>query len=211
MTDLRARFLGAARRLGAVEDAGPLADALLAAWSEPARRYHDTAHLEDCLTQLDDSAIAVAERSLLEAAIWFHDAVHEPLAPDNEERSAAWARRALGGVGVPGQTVNEVARLVLLTRHAGSPAETDLPGALMCDIDLSILGREREAFDRYERQIRAEYAAVPDAAYRAGRRRVLAALLARNPLYLTERFQARYEAAARDNLRRALARLDPEG
>jgi predicted metal-dependent HD superfamily phosphohydrolase len=208
VTGLRDRFVSAARRLGATDDPAPLADALLAAWSEPSRRYHDVAHLEDCLAQLDDSAAEATERSLIEAAIWFHDAVYEPLASDNEERSAAWARRALGGLGVPAATVGEVARLVLLTRHAESPPDTDRRGALLCDIDLSILGRGREAFERYDRNIRAEYAAVPEAAYRAARRRVLAALLARSPLYLTDRFRVRYEAAARDNLSRLLARLD---
>lgn len=211
MIGLRDRFVAAARRVGATDDPAPLADALLAAWSEPSRHYHSIAHLEDCLAQLDDSAAEAAERSVVEVAIWFHDAVYDALASDNEERSAAWARRALGGLGVPGAAVREVARLVLLTRHAEPPPETDRPGALLCDIDLSILGRGREAFDRYDREIRAEYAAVPEAAYLAGRRRVLAALLARTPLYLTERFQARYEAAARDNLRRALGRLDCRG
>jgi len=208
VTELRDRFVAVARRLGAAEDPVPLADALLAAWSEPGRRYHNRVHLEDCLAQLDDSAAEATERSLIEAAIWFHDAVYEPLASDNEQRSAAWARRALGGLGVPGRIVGEIARLILLTRHVEPPLETDRPGALLCDIDLSILGRAPEAFDRYDRQIRAEYAAVPDAAYQAGRRRILGALLARDPLYLTDRFRARYEAAARDNLRRALARLD---
>ncbi len=210
MTGLRDRFVAAARRLGAVDDPAPLADALLAAWSEPSRRYHDVAHLEDCLAQLDDSAAEATERGLIEAAIWFHDAVYDPLASDNEARSAAWARRALGGLGVPAATVGEIARLVLLTRHAEPPAGTDRRGALLCDIDLSILGRGRDAFERYDRNIRAEYAAVPEPAYRTGRRRVLAALLARRPLYLTERFRDRYEAAARGNLVRLLTRLDPD-
>lgn len=208
MTDLRRRFAALARRLGATGDPAPLADALLTAWSEPARRYHGITHLEDCLAQLDESAAEAAERSLVEAALWFHDAVYEPLAADNEERSAAWARRALGGLGIPESAAGEVARLILLTRHAEPPADTDHAGALICDIDLSVLGRAREAFERYDRQIRAEYAAVPEPAYREGRRRVLAALLARDPLYRTEPFQRRYQANARDNLRRALARLE---
>lgn len=205
MTGLRQRFVGLARRLGTTGDPEELAHALLGAWAAPARHYHTTAHLVDCLTRLDESAPASAERDQVEAAIWFHDAVYEPLADDNEERSAAWARRSLAELGVRTGTIEEVARLILLTRHATPP--DDPAGRLLCDIDLSILGRSPAVFDVYDRQIRAEYASVPDAAYREARRRVLAALLARRPLYATERFRKRYEAAARANLRRALDRL----
>ncbi|HET6577416.1 MAG TPA: hypothetical protein VFG66_03790 [Gemmatimonadales bacterium] len=205
MTDLRDRFVALLRRLGATGDPETLADALLRAWAAPARHYHTTAHLVDSLTRLDESAPAPAERDLVEMAIWFHDAVYDPLAGDNEERSAAWARRSLADLDVRAGTIEEVARLILLTRHAAPPG--DPAGRLLCDIDLSILGRAPAEFDAYDRRIRAEYAAVPDAVYREGRRRILATLLARQPLYATERFRERYEAAARANLRRALDRL----
>lgn len=205
MTDLRDRFVALLRRLGATGDPEKLADALLRAWAAPVRHYHTTAHLVDSLTRLNESAPAPAERDLVETAIWFHDAVYDPLADDNEERSAAWARRSLAKLGVRPGTIEEVARLILLTRHAAPPG--DPAGRLLCDIDLSILGRGPAEFDAYDRGIRAEYAAVPDAVYREGRRRILAALLARQPLYATERFRERYEAAARANLRRALDRL----
>jgi predicted metal-dependent HD superfamily phosphohydrolase len=142
-----------------------------------------------------------------EAALWFHDAVHEPLAADNEERSADWARRALARLDVAPHAVEEIARLILLTRHTAPPA--DPAGRLLCDIDLSILGRPPAEFADYERRIRAEYAAVPDAAYRKGRRRVLGAFLARDPLYGTPWFRERYEQPARANLQRAIERLGP--
>ena len=205
MIELRERFGALIPRLGGLGDPGPLADALLDAWAAPARRYHVTAHLVDCLARLDESPAAADERDLVEAALWFHDAVYDPLADDNEARSAGWARRGLAALGVPPRTVEEVVRLVLLTRHAAPPA--DPAGRLLCDIDLSILGRDPAEFDEYDRRIRAEYAAVPEAAYREGRRRVLAALLARRPLYGTGWFRERYEAAARGNLQRGLERL----
>jgi predicted metal-dependent HD superfamily phosphohydrolase len=75
----------------------------------------------------------------------------------------------------------------------------------MCDIDLSILGYPVEAFDAYERDIRAEYAWVPEEAFRHGRRRILEGLLRRDPLFQTETFRRRFESSARANLRRVLA------
>ena len=102
----------------------------------------------------------------MEAALWFHDAVYDSRAGDNEARSAEWARRALAELGIPPAVADDVARLVRLTDHA-DPAP-DPAGRLLCDIDLAILGREPEAFDTYDRHIREEYAWVPEADFRAG-------------------------------------------
>jgi predicted metal-dependent HD superfamily phosphohydrolase len=204
---LQGRFGSLLRRLGAHGDATPEAAALLDAWAAPARRYHGTSHLLDCLARLDESPAVPPERDLVEAALWFHDAVYEPLAADNEERSVDWARGALARRDVAPATIEEIARLILLTRHGALPS--DPAGRLLCDIDLSILGRAPAEFAEYERGIRAEYAAVPEAAYREGRRRVLRAFLARDPLYGTSWFRERYEQAARVNLQRAIERLGP--
>ena len=56
-------------------------------------------------------------------------------------------------------------------------------------------------------QIRAEYAHVPDEEFRQGRQRVLSGFLARPRLYNTEYFHSMFEAQARKNLQRAMARL----
>jgi len=199
------RFEALLRSLGAGRPAPDLFPSLAAAWAEPHRAYHGTRHLADCLEQLDAAPADGADRALVEAALWFHDAVYHPRAGDNEVRSAAWAERALAGAGVPDERSAEIARLVLLTRHLAPAA--DPAGRLLCDVDLSILGRSAELYDGFERGIRAEYAWVPEPVYRAERSRILSGLLARDPLYQTPHFQARYESAARDNLRRALARL----
>jgi predicted metal-dependent HD superfamily phosphohydrolase len=205
VSQLRHRFLALLQRLGATDDAGALADALFAAWSEPNRSYHDLRHLEDCLTQLDSVQEGLRARDVIEAALWFHDAVYDAVAMDNEERSARWAVEALSSAGVPRAVAGEVARLVLLTRHRIPPA--DEAGRVVCDIDLSVLGRSAEEFATYERRIRAEYAWVPEEAYREGRRRVLTEFLRRDPLFQTEAFRSKYEAPARANLARALAAL----
>jgi predicted metal-dependent HD superfamily phosphohydrolase len=205
VTGLGARFSALARRAGATQDPGPLGDTLLAAWSEPARHYHDVRHLEDCLSQLDDVRVDPATQDVLELALWFHDAVYDPRANDNEERSARWATEALAAAGIPTATVTEVGRLVRLTREHGTAP--DEAGRLICDIDLSILGRPVEVFDAYARRIRSEYAWVPEETFRDRRTRILEGLLRRAPLFQTEAFRRRFESAARANLRRALGSL----
>jgi predicted metal-dependent HD superfamily phosphohydrolase len=204
-TLLRQRFGDLWRRMGATDDGRRVFDELLRAYREPHRRYHGVDHLCDCLGQLDSAPATGEARHLAETALWFHDAVYIPGAADNEARSAEWAARALAGAGVPEARAQQVARLVQLTDHAW-PAD-DPVGALVCDVDLSILGRPPAEFAEYERRIRAEYQRVPEPLYRMGRASVLAGLLAREPLYRTDHFRVLYEAAARRNLTRSVEGL----
>ena len=204
-SDLRDRFAGLWVRLGGHGDITRWLDSVLRSWQEPHRRYHGIDHLRDCLARLDESSAPGPERDLAEAALWYHDLVYRPGAPDNEARSAELASTALAAGGLPEATVQEVARLVRLTDHAAVPE--DSLGQLVCDVDLSILGRPAQEFEEYERRIREEYRQVPDSLYRAGRARVLAHFLSRNPLFRTDHFRRRYETPARSNLRRSLASL----
>ncbi|MFL5518407.1 MAG: hypothetical protein ACJ8DJ_19800 [Gemmatimonadales bacterium] len=200
------RFAALARRLGASADAAPLAVDLLRRWTDPARTYHSLSHLDDCLSQLDTAPDQGAHCDLVEAALWFHDAVYDPRAGDNEDRSADLAGEWLTKLGVPGPRVERVAALVRLTRHRERPDHAD--GRVVCDIDLSILGRPAPEFDAYDREIRAEYQWVPDWHYRRERAAVLRRFLRWEPLYLTSYFRERYEQPARANIRRAIAALE---
>src|SRR5262249_57998276 len=101
----------------------------------------------------------------------------------NEERSAALVRAALPALGVPGEVVGETARLVLLTK-AHRAAAADEAGQWLLDADLAVLGADPETYDRYAAAIRREYAWVPDADYRAGRRRGLGGFFGRAAVLL---------------------------
>ncbi len=205
---LRERFGDLWRRLGAAGEGDHLTDELLDAYREPHRHYHGMDHLRDCLQQLDAAPAAGGDRDLAEVALWFHDAVYVPGAVDNEIRSAERALRAFAGAYLPEVLGREVARLIRLTDHAA--AAEDPLGALVCDVDLSILGRPPAEFAEYDKRIRAEYAGVAEPLYRTGRASVLARLLARESLYRSPHFKERYELAARRNLARSLAMLMPK-
>ena len=174
---------------------------LLDRWAQPQRRYHTVDHLAAVLSTLDELGASVPAR----LAAWFHDAVYDPRAGDNEERSARLAVEVLTGLGLGGCAV-EVARLVRLTAgHDPGPADPD--GVALCDADLAVLARPPSGYDRYARAIRAEYRHVPEPAYRAGRAEVLRRLLDLPMLYRTPQLRARWEAAARANLARELDTL----
>lgn len=202
----RLRFSRLWRRLGAQDTSDPVFDRLAAAHGEPGRAYHTLDHVMDCLALLDDADAPAGERDPIEAAIWFHDVFYDSRRRDNENRSAEWAEQALSAAGVPSETVSRIAQLVRMTDHSTSPS--DAGGQLLCDVDLAILGRDQAEFDDYQRRIREEYGWVSDPLYRVGRARVLSGFAERPRIYLTQSFRDRYEAAARANLRRALAVLE---
>lgn len=182
-------------------------------WREPHRVYHSTLHLAVALDALDEIAPAhgVAERDLWRArlALWFHDAVHDGVARQDEERSAALVADLLGplaGTGVSADDVDEIARLVLVTADH-DPAPDDAVGGLVSDADLAVLGGSPAVYTRYTHQVRAEYCDVPDPLFRAGRSQVLTTLLAGGPLFRTTAGAARWQSAAETNLRAELSVL----
>ncbi len=199
------RFITLWQRLGGAAEAEVTFHALTAAYAEPQRAYHTTAHLADCLAQFDAVSALADDPDQVEMAIWFHDAIYDPRAADNETRSAAWAVQALTDAEISLAIARNIAGLVLTTEHQLLPQGHD--AQLLVDIDLAILGRAPAIFAEYNHQIRVEYQWVTEAEYRKRRAQVLANFLARPTIYQTEFFQARYEQQARQNLAQAIERL----
>lgn len=228
-------LLGRAREDGArAPEPRAYGEELLERWSAPERRYHSIAHLRAVLDRVRELAAHAApsaaprsappstadsapdsagdrsgDRLDVDAvllAAWFHDAVYLPWRSENEERSARLAERALPEAGVPAARTEEVARLVRLTVDH-DPAEGDANGEVLSDADLAVLAGTPEQYARYASEVRAEYAFVPDADFRAGRAGVLRQLLGLPRLFRTSYGYGRWEAAARHNLRTELELL----
>jgi len=180
---------------------------LEAAYAEPHRRYHDRRHIEQCLALLGKVPdLTEGELRVLTWAIWWHDAVYDPTASDNEARSADLARLELRDLDASLHEREEVARLIRLTAGHEVEPEDNL-GALLVSIDLSILGAPDAVYDAYALAVRQEYAHVPDAAWRQGRARVLERFLHAPVIFPDPGFRESFEAQARANLARELASL----
>ena len=180
-------------------------DALVAAHGAPDRHYHTLAHIDDCLGQLAGCGLPARDHDPIALALWFHDAVYDWRSTTNEADSARWAVKFLEQSSAPTALSDQVVNLIMATCHTG-PDDPEDDCALIVDIDLSILGRPLEIYDRYETAIRAEYQLVPEPLYKQGRRKVLQEFLDRPAIFATEHFIA-YEAQARQNLARAIAAL----
>jgi predicted metal-dependent HD superfamily phosphohydrolase len=208
MTDLLASWKRSWKGLGATGDGSTIYDALVARYSEPHRQYHTIQHLAECLDAFSRVAGLAEHPAEVELAVWFHDAIYDVERPDNEERSALWARSELTSHGVNSQKADYVHSLIMVTKHSVLPVTQDQK--ILVDIDLSILGASEARFEEYERQIRAEFAFVPASLYVRKRRVVLESFLARSTIYNTEYFVNSLEQRARANLRRAIGRLRPD-
>ena len=170
---------------------------LVPRYGEPHRRYHTWSHVLACL----DARERIAPNAPIEVdvALWFHDAVYDPKAHDNEDKSAQLMLDEMGDAAKP------AVPLVLATKHAAIPDSEE--ARIVVDADLSILGADVETFDAYEIAVRQEYAFVPDDAFRVGRAHVLRSFLDRATIFSTAAGRELWEANARTNMARSLRAL----
>lgn len=178
-------------------------EALLAAWTQPHRRYHAVAHLRDVLDRVEELAGDAEDPDAVRLAAWYHDAVYNGR-PDDEELSAQLAEQDLSRLGVRPQLVDEVARLVRMT-VTHDPAPGDRNGEVLSDADLAALAVPGETYRHNTAAIRAEYAHIPDEVFRKGRTQVLVRLLEGPGVFRTQAGRQRWEDAAQRNLRAELA------
>lgn len=201
------RWLALWSRTGARGEARPVWEDLIAHYRETHRAYHNLDHIGFCLAEFDSVRSLAESPDLVEFAIWFHDAIYDTHAQDNEERSAELAGGVLENAGLA-RLRNRVQALILATKHVAPAADHD--ATLLVDIDLGILGQPRSRYETFEHQIRQEYAWVSPTDFSNGRSAILRRFLGRPAIYGTETLRDRWETAARENLRWALDRLrDP--
>ncbi|MBW8172491.1 hypothetical protein K0651_05430 [Ornithinimicrobium sp. Arc0846-15] len=187
---------------------------LLSAWSESHRAYHNEQHLQEMLFALDclSGTLTEVEHRIARIAAWFHDLAYNPRAQagSNEYRSATKARDHLHRLGVEGDVVDAVEALILATvSHDGIEGGlvSSALSAAFNDADLWILSAPPRRYAEYARDVRTEYAHVPDAIFAAGRTQIMAALIDRPQVYATAKAQAEWEAAAHANISAELAAL----
>lgn len=178
------------------------------AYRSPGRHYHTWGHVEDCGEKLRMMPVESPRTVFL--ALVFHDAVYVPGRKDNEALSADLADDVLREHTTIAEAERAQVRAIILATRNHVPeqgASHDLRTAL--DIDMSILGADREAYDAYVAGVKREYvpAAATDEQFRAGRAAFLSKLLTSTAMFTTEEGKVRWQARARANVALELARL----
>jgi predicted metal-dependent HD superfamily phosphohydrolase len=187
-------------------------DRLIAEYSQANRFYHNLSHIAFVLFIIDQltSDLNVEDTEAIFLAAWFHDVIYDSRAGDNEETSTRYAHKALRQLNAPGETIDEVSRLILATKSHRADRD-DLNAQILLDADLAILGAHPDDYDDYARAIRKEYAWVSEDKYRAGRTQVLEGFLSRESIYFTGPMRDTHEAQARRNISRELYLLAEDG
>lgn len=164
------------------QSADVLLDRLRERMQTPPRFYHTMAHIEAVAACVREWMGGEPSAPLLAAAL-YHDAVYDARRTDNEARSAVFCRAELTQAGLNAGDFAEAERLILATAHH-SPAPETADETLLLDADLFVLGASPDDYAAYVRGVRAEYAHVSDAAWFAGRGRVLTAFLSRPRIFI---------------------------
>ncbi|GIK54698.1 MAG: hypothetical protein BroJett015_03610 [Chloroflexota bacterium] len=186
--------------------AQPVFAELVAQYEGNGRAYHNLTHVRQVLASAMELADEAVDWTAVQLAIWFHDVVYVPGAPDNESQSARFARRILHGWQLPDELIDAVEQLILATALNGTiPDHPDV--SLIQDADIATLGWPPDAYRRYAQAIRREFAHVPEEAYRHGRSQILTYFLQQERLYRTDHFFTRLEKPARTNLQQELMEL----
>jgi predicted metal-dependent HD superfamily phosphohydrolase len=194
---MKYRFIALWNRINAQGNAEDEFNKLISIYSKPQRFYHNMEnHINNCLIEFDSVKELAQKPDILELGIWYHDAIH-----NDEEKSAQLAY----DVCVNAQLLDDAnfaKDLILFTKHDSIPKAIDLK--LIMDIDLSILGKNADEFNEYEKNIRKEYSWVPEFKFREERIKILQRFLYKESIYLTDFFRGKYESKARENLQKSI-------
>lgn len=179
-------------------------------FQEPHRFYHNEQHTLDVLARCYEWPASIPSPTLVAAAL-FHDAIYDPTRSDNEAQSAELCRVELTSLRQSEAVIRRATDLIEMTAHH-LPATDDTDAILLADADLHVLGGTDEEYECYRKAVRAEYAHVPDNAWRTGRVRVMERFLERPRIYHGDwSGVASREEQARRNLAVEICTLKPGG
>lgn len=180
------------------------------AYTDSNRHFHNLAHLEHMLNELQPLQSHMEDWPTLLFSICYHDVVYDVathmVADDKEEKSAAFAEKHLQQIGYPQEKIDACKAQIMATQKHTKTTDNDTN--FLIDADLSILGQPWPLYATYKDNIREEYSIYLDNIYNAGRRKVLEHFLRMEPLFKTAHFQKLYEEAAKENIRKELGLLE---
>ncbi len=183
-------------------------ESVLSRYREPQRHYHDDRHLRWVVRHTQELAKgqAVADVDAIVAAAFFHDAIYDPTASDNEAASGHLATRALTELGWRADRAEAVAAMIVATVHHDLDGAT-VDDAVLFAADLAVLAAQPAGYSDYVRSVRREYRHVGEADWVTGRSAVLRSLLAREWIFAPFLELDVWEQRARGNITAELETL----
>lgn len=184
------------------------------------RYYHNCWHIVDVLGKLD---LYVSEHpdiknvDEMRMALLLHDVIYDVpnmAGTTNEMKSAQIFNQIVKILPELKENLdcNLVHDLILSTQYGSEFEATEhdlLSYKLVHDIDFSSLGENFERFIRDGQNIRREYWLASDEEYKMGRIKFFQMMLSRDTIYLTDYYNNKHEASARQNMELCLLSNPP--
>ncbi len=196
-------------------------EAVLARHREPHRRYHGERHVRWVVRHAQQLAAQLeaqhadgnprVDLGAVIAAAFYHDAVYDPQASDNELASARLACDVLKRCGWDAGRADAVANMIEATAgHTDSSIvdAADLSTAVLLAADLAVLAADPAGYNTYVNGIRVEYSHVAEPDWVIGRSAVLHRFIDRDRIFPEALALEEWEARARANIAAELAALD---
>ena len=135
---------------------------LLALWSGPGRFHHGLDHLRHCLIVIDlmGEDESPVRRALISLAAFYHDAVYDVGAKDNEAQSAAMLISYAIKAGLAKVEMDHAAKLIIWTKNHWENRQDNRAWAIMNDADLAVLATSSEDYTKYAENVWKEYSAL---------------------------------------------------
>ena len=179
---------------------------LVLAYSEPHRVYHTLTHIKSCFKIFQDVVHLAKNADALALAIWFHDAVYDIGAKDNEQRSADWFLKESEGL-FDDSLRDLVSSHIMATMHCGEEIKSH-DSQIIVDIDLFSFGKPWPEFLRDSEDVRAEKADISDREFYPKQCGFQKFLLEQPRFFQSDYFYRHYEKQARQNLTRFMALIE---
>ena len=194
---------------GNLPDSNKRVTKVLAAYSEPHRRYHVLTHLFGMLNWLKERLRRFPDTKVSPPRLFFatlyHDSVFKVGAKDNEFLSAEWAADDLKDAGVSVVHIAHVVTDIMDTLHQEVPATAE--GKLIVDADLISMAQPFEYMYANTLALMEE-SGQPPKVFAKGNIAFLESLLARPAIFRSPHMENE-EALARDNIFRTIEYLKP--
>ena len=175
--------------------------------TQKSRSYHNLAHLENIYQQLLKIKSNLMDWDIILFTMFYHDYIYNALKKDNEDQSAEVATKVLLSLSMQKDRITLCNKTILATKGHNDSDNSDIN--YFTDADLSILGDNWFAYNKYYQEVRKEYKYYPDFIYKKGRIQVLNQFLSMPRIFKTDYFYHQLEKQARNNMQKEIDILTP--
>ena len=196
------------KNMGAESETKTIFNDFMDAYDTTDRGYHGLDHIESMLNdfnKVQKSGLTeqIKNPDAFKYSVFMHDFKNGT--PNDVKESIDYALNSAKNLRTADSEY--VKKLISATDYSHHPEITSFDEALMQDLDLAVLGRNPEEYQKYSKAVRKEYGKFDDSVYNPERIKVLKGFLDKENIYNTEFFRDNFEKTARENIQSEIQSL----